>query len=171
MDKPRNFNVTIENAQIIFRNFSGKPSDYNVEGNRNFCVLLSESDAAVLRERGGNVKTLKPREEGDIPQDYIQVAVSYKVKPPSISLVNEKTRISTKLTESELVVVDFTEIVYADLKIDMVFWNRNGRSGFKAYCNTLYITIPHDPLKEKYENALESATECIGPNCPVIPED
>lgn len=48
MANPRvNENLVIENARLLFRNFSGRESKYNRAGQRNFCVYIE--DAATPR--------------------------------------------------------------------------------------------------------------------------
>ena len=68
-------NLIIEDAKIIFRNFSGKESKFNRAGSRNFCVIIEDSKKAKeLETLGWNVKTLKPRDEDEALRYYIQVA-------------------------------------------------------------------------------------------------
>ena len=52
-------NITIENARIGFRNFSGKEGKYNPKGARNFCVFLAKEDAENLEQEGWNIKWLE----------------------------------------------------------------------------------------------------------------
>ena len=74
--------ITISDAKIIFKNFSGKEGDFNPPGNRNFCVVLDEETADVLAADGWNVKRSESKEEGLPPLLYLPVAV--KDSPLSI---------------------------------------------------------------------------------------
>ena len=61
-------NIKIENAHILFRNFSGRESKYNRAGQRNFCVYIDDPDLAQrLIDDGWNIRVREPREEGEAP--------------------------------------------------------------------------------------------------------
>ena len=89
----RNFISAVENARIIFRNFSGEERMYNKKGDRNFTLVLTPEKAEELRNLGYNVKTRPPREEGDENQYLLAVSVSYKIRPPKIVLINGRLKI------------------------------------------------------------------------------
>lgn len=151
--------LLIENARIIFRNFSGKEGMYNAEGDRNFCVLLDDPVDKQLIDDGWNVKTLRPREEDDEPQPYIQVSVKYRgrsgntVRPPTIVMITSKGR--TALTEAECELLDWVDIKNVDLIIRPFQWAVNGKTGIKAYLKSIYITIQEDALQLKYADVPE----------------
>jgi hypothetical protein len=140
--------VTIEDARLIFRNFSGAEGKFNREGDRNFNVLLPTEVALLMEEDGWNIKWLQPREEDDLPQARLEVAISYKGRPPRIVMVTHKGKVT--LTESMLSILDWAEITKADLIIRPYQWEVNGRSGIKAYLQSLFATIREDALEIKY---------------------
>ncbi|QFP94947.1 hypothetical protein SEA_OHMYWARD_65 [Gordonia phage OhMyWard] len=151
--------LTIENAQIIFRNFAGKEGMYNAEGDRNFCVLLDNNTAEKLKADGWNIKELRAREEDDEPQPYIQVSVKYRgrngntVRPPTIVMVTSKGR--TNLSEDECELLDWVDIKNVDLIIRPFQWAVSGKTGIKAYLKSIYITIMEDELQLKYADVPE----------------
>ena len=144
-------NVMMEGVRIIFRNFAGKEGQYNREGDRNFAVLLDETVATAMAEDGWNIKWLKPREDDEddaTPQAYLPVSVNFKGRPPRIVLVTSRGR--TNLDESTVETLDWVDIVNVDLIVRPYEWTVNGKSGIKAYLQSIYVTIDEDPLELKY---------------------
>jgi len=157
---PRNDkNKIIEDVTIAFRNFSGKEDVYNRAGDRNFAILLDPDLAAEMEREGWNVKYLKEREEGDGQQAYIQVAVSYKSRPPKIGMVTSKGL--TYLGESEVEMLDWVDIETADVTLNPYEWVVNGKNGVKAYLQTLFIKIEEDYLQQKWTTFVDDARRQI----------
>jgi hypothetical protein len=148
--------VLMEGVRIIFRNFAGKEGQYNREGDRNFAVLLDEKVAQEMAEDGWNVKMLQPRteEEGESPQAYLPVSVNFKGRPPRIVLITSRGR--TNITEHEVEMLDWVDILNVDLIVRPYEWTVNDKSGIKAYLQSLYMTIEEDPLEAKYSELDQS---------------
>lgn len=151
-------NISIENARILFRNFSGKATQYNAEGDRNFCVILENRELVQqMTEDGWNVRYLKPRDPDEEPQPYVQVKVSYKNRPPKVVLVT--SRGMTNLDEDTVGVLDWAEISNVDLVINPYQWSIGGRTGVKGYVKAIYVTIVEDDFAAKYDAPESSALD------------
>ena len=101
--------VLMEGVRIIFRNFAGKETQYNREGDRNFAVLLDDKTAKMMEKDGWNVKELKPRDDDEdaLPQPYLPVAVGYKIEPPRIVVITSRGH--TNLDEDQVEMLDWVD--------------------------------------------------------------
>ena len=144
-------NATLNDVQIRFRNFSGNQGQYNALGQRNFCALLPEDTAEAMARDGWNVKYLKPREEGDVPQAYIKIKVNFSgPRPPKIYMINSRGRV--QLGEDMVTILDWADFAKVDLIISPYKYDVNGNQGVTAYLQTIFCTIREDELELRYSD-------------------
>lgn len=148
-------NIEIAGARIGFRNFSGKEGAFNPAGKRNFCVFLNEDLARRLEEDGWNIRWLKPRDEDEAEQGYLQVGVSFDHIPPRVTMITSRGQ--TILDAESINILDWAEIETIDLIIRPYNWvlhegTKNEKSGIKAYLKTMYIKIVEDVFEKKWAN-------------------
>lgn len=144
-------NIIIENARIMYRNFAGAESQYNREGDRNFCVIIPDQEyAQQLLEDGWNVKIRPSRDEEEPPMNYLKVAVKYGKIEPDICIVNPRTRLKRRLDADTVQLLDQVNFENIDLIIRPYTWEVNGKIGVAAYIKELYATIVESPFDEKY---------------------
>lgn len=152
--------VTIENARLVFKNFAGKAGQYNVEGNRNFSVILDPTVAEAMQRDGWNIKFLKPRPDDDGPTPYIQVKVGYNFRAPQVTLITSRGR--DNLGEEEVSILDFADIKNVDLILHPSRYDVNGKQGVKAYLHKMYVTLNEDDLDLKYADTQDAPESAAG---------
>lgn len=141
--------LQIDEARIIYRNFSGIGSKYNREGDRNFAVvILNQELADALIEENWNVKIKPPRDEDDTPFMYLPVKVKFNDRGPSIYLKTGTAM--NKLDEESVSCLDNVDILSVDLDVRPYDWDVNGKTGRTAYLQSICVTQEIDRFAERY---------------------
>ena len=152
---------SIAGARLIYKNFSGKPSQFNKDGDRNFCVVIPDKEMAEdLIQDGWNVKIHAPREEGDEPWHYLSVKVKFGSYPPKIVQVTPNRENKMYMCDEEYVdkYLDSMQFANVDLVIRPYQWeNSRGETGVAAYLKAMYFTPDEDEFAAKYAAYEEGA--------------
>jgi len=131
--------LMIDDAKLIFRNFSGRPSRYNSEGDRNFAVIIPDDESFdILCKMGWNPTKKPPREEGEEPLRILKVKVRFNNHPPTIRL--ESNAACNYLDETTVDILDKIDIAFADMDISPYHWEKpDGTSGVSAYLRSIRV--------------------------------
>ena len=137
-------NITIWDAKLYFKNFSGEPGRFNNAGDRNFGVFIGSELAEELTEDGWNVKYTKSNDEGE-RRAYLKVKVNFKGNPKIYLVTNGKTVRLDQDTVGELDELFFEKI---DLKIRHVYLRNY--DVWTQYLDKAYFTVLQDDLDRAY---------------------
>lgn len=130
--------LQIDDARICYRNFSGEPSKFNREGDRNFAVVIDDEEVAnALIDEGWNVKIKPPRDEDDSPFMYLPVKVKFNDRGPNIYL--QSGSVTNKLEEEDVKCLDRISIITCDMDIRPYDWDVNGKQGRSAYLQSMRV--------------------------------
>ena len=141
--------LEIEDARIIYRNFSGAPSKFNREGDRNFAVIIpNEEIKDQLVEEGWNVKIKPPREDFDEPFMFIPVKVVFNSRGPAAYVRSGES--VTRLNEETIDMLDEIDIASVDMDIRPYDWEVNGKTGRSAYLQAINVTQNVDRFGARY---------------------
>lgn len=147
--------LVIDNARLIFKNFSGKGDNYNREGDRNFAVIIDDPNAAEdLADAGWNVRPLISKDPDEEPTHYIKVKVSFKVRAPKVRLLSNHKQVF--LNENTISSLDFAKIEECGVVISPYMWEVNGKRGISAYLDSMYAKIEDDPFADKYAGYVDA---------------
>lgn len=146
------YNISIEDAHIMFKNFVGEKSKFNAAGDRNFCVEIDPNEVDRLHEDGWNIKVLKPRDEDEEPIYYLQCKLKYGgFKDPEVYMISKGRPGKTLLDEDTIGLLQHADISNVDLIVRPYNYNINGKTGVTAYVHKMYVTIEVDEFASKYD--------------------
>ena len=145
--------LQIDDARIVYRNFTGVGSKFNREGDRNFAVVIPDRDTAddLIRE-GWNVKIKPPREDGDDPFMYLPVKIKFNDRGPVAYLKSGKNM--HKLDEEGICCFDDIDILSVDMDLRPYDWNVTGKAGRTAYLQSICVTQRVDRFAERYSDEM-----------------
>ena len=130
--------LQIDDARIVYRNFSGEESKFNRKGDRNFAIVIPDEDIKdALIERGWNVKIKPPREEGDVPFMVMPVKIKFNDYGPRVYLKTGSKL--NELNEDTVDILDNIEFEQVDLDIRPYDWEVNNKTGRTAYLQAIKV--------------------------------
>lgn len=143
--------LVLRDIRMIYKNFAGRPGDYNAEGQRNFSVELTDAQAKVIRELGWNPKIIKRTAEEPEPTWHLKVNVSYRegTRPPRIFFITKSTNSRNPIDEEFVHHIDRGQFDRVDVTLNPYNHKMNG-GGVTAYLRTAYLTLHEDPLDAEY---------------------
>ena len=136
-------NLRVENAVIMFRNFSGNPTNLNPQGGkRTFSLCLSKEWADILRSEGWNVKE-REVDDGEVIY-HTEIVVNEQSKyPPTLYLLSEfmGQKTLTLLKPEQFKKLDQEIIVNLDIEIHPFEHGRGAPGSKKGYLKGLWATL------------------------------
>ena len=151
--------INITEGKIAYSNFSGSPTQYNPEGGaRSVTYVIPDGIADGLIKEGWKIR----KQEFDDGTSRYLLDASFlfrtrngQPRDPKIYIVRDNRLIH--VTEDTADALDRADIVSVDAVIAASHWEYAGRSGIKAYVNSMYLTIKENPIDEKYRKMMEEA--------------
>lgn len=141
--------IEIDEARIIFRNFSGRGDKYNREGDRNFAVVIETQEMCdALLDEGWNVRVRPSSENEDETFMYLPVKIKFSDRGPACFLKSGHSKV--RLDENSIGCLDKIDIAYVDLDIRPYDWDINGKSGRTAYLQAIHVTQDVDRFTARY---------------------
>lgn len=146
--------LQIDDCRIIYRNFSGLPSQYNREGDRNFAVIIPDQEMAdALVADGWRVRVKPPRDEEDEPFIFMPVKVKFNNHGPMVYL--ETAGCVNRLDAESVGCLDDVGIRQVDLDIRPFDWvagegtpaEKRGRA---AYLQSIRVVQEIDRFAAQY---------------------
>ena len=142
--------LQIEDARIIYRNFAGIGSKYNIDGDRNFAVIIPNQEIAdELIADGWAVKIKPPRDEDESPFMYLPVKVKFNNRGPAAYVKSGNS--VQRLNEDTIGMLDEIDIQSVDMDLRAYDWEVNGKTGRSAYLQAINVIQNIDRFGAQYQ--------------------
>lgn len=163
--------LEITDARLIFKNFRGLQTDFNDEGDRNFCVLISGgifddgrdvyeldaegmADALKAQENrfgiGWNVKVKVPKNPDSSPYHFLKVKVNFNDRGPRVYVRTSERARPRMLDEETVGMLDRIDILSTDLTIRPFDGEARMGAYRSAYLQSIDVLQDIDHIAARY---------------------
>jgi len=129
--------MQVDNAKIRFKNFEGRGSKFNHEGDRNFIWVIEDKDIADMVAAEGYTVRQRENLDGDV---YWQVKVTVKFNQfgPDIWIENQRGR---RVKMEPDMVKELDDIYFGEFDMDIrpYDWEVGGEKGRSAYLKSCLV--------------------------------
>lgn len=131
--------IEINNAKILWKNFTGVSGFYDKEGGRNFCLVLPDDASVNFFEQNGYSVAIKS--SGVEVREFIRyLKVKLKFNNGEPTIILESNNKTIRVDENLVSVLDFIKIKSIDMSIKPYHWELpNGEHGQIAYLNSMTV--------------------------------
>ena len=154
---------SIQNVKHLWKtNFSGEINDYNPAqrgvtgpdgqpiGHRRFTISLPEDVAEYLKSKGANIRVRPPQNPDDETLYSLECFIGEKFPPKPIYRISKDGKQS--LTLATIGSLDSERIDHMDLDISFSPWEYAGKTGFKAYVNSIAVFVNDSEFESRYRD-------------------
>lgn len=151
--------LTVENAEILYSNFSGVERQNNPAGKRNFCLVVPSDLAEDLKADGWNVKQKRITDPDDDPVYFVPVEIGFNNPryPVRIVVTTKNGENKMSLDEHTVNALDWAEIISVEKVVvnPRVWTNAMGEDKIKGYLRTLKVVIDDEDYEEISEGDVD----------------
>lgn len=150
----------LRNRDIIYRNFAGRMTQYNKNGNRKFSIIIDPEIATRLEKDGWNVKHRPSRNNEDEEFCTLEVRVRFDLSFARPRIKQFTRAGSININEENIGNFDNAEFETADIVLRQYLWtNPAGESGVSAQLAEMYVRLNEGVLEGKWADETAAGDE------------
>ena len=174
----------LEDGDLIFRNFTGRPTDVNPGGGvRTFAIAFKNYNADfdeevakacdIMSEEGWNIRVKEKGKDGTSPyipgaiydyenhKIYLSVEARFNNYPPDIHIIVEGKGRDTIYSEEMTPAIDSLTLHNISVELSPRHWDDRGTDRIKAFLATMWAIAEPNPYEERYKKYMTEAAEPV----------
>lgn len=174
----------LEDDEIIFRNFSGRPTAVNANGGvktfaiafKNYKAEFPEDIAKVcdqLYSEGWNIRVNEKGRQGsyeyipgaaydyDTQRVYLSIEARFNNYPPDIHIIVQGKGRDTRYTEEMSPALDELTLHDVSIEVSPRVWDDRGIDRVKAFLATMWAVAEPNPYEERYGRYMDVTSEPV----------
>lgn len=141
----------LRNRDIIYRNFSGRQTQYNRNGNQKFSIVIDPAMGAKLAKEGWNVKSRPSKNDEEEEFCTLEVRVRFDLSFARPKIKQFTRNGSVVINEHNIANFDDAEFKQADIVLRQYAWtNPAGETGVSAQLAEMYVRLEEGVLEAKW---------------------